>query len=148
MAPLPVLRSRCPLLASCLPCPPHSQMIAVPRPLGCRLVGRSERPARAGPWGMFPERKKIRQKKKGLGSSNFPSKRGVFLGLPLHSRSRGFNYSQFFLIKNFKLLWRQSPPHVQKVLAQSGCCPAVETICFWSVVRFCLGLQPGSPLAI
>lgn len=62
------------------------------------------------------ERRKTRERKKGHGSSNLISKNMALLGLSSHSRSRGFNCSQFSMAKTIKLLWTLSPPYVQSAL--------------------------------
>ena len=67
---------------------------------------------RVGTGGIFAKIKKKRRKK-GLRSCNQISKSVVSLGLTLYSRSLGLTFSQLFMVKIFKLLWRLSPPYIQ-----------------------------------
>lgn len=82
---------------------------------------------KVGTQGTFAKRKKTRARKKGLGSSHLISKSVVLVEFPLHSRSHGFNFSQFFMMKNFKFLWRLSPPYAQSVFVPDSYYPTVET---------------------
>lgn len=97
-------------------------------------------PRRVGTQGMFAQRKKIRERKKGPGSSNLISTSTVLLGLPLRSRSHGFDLGPFFMIKNVQPLWKLSPPYVQRVGVHCSSDPWVRRVCHRLAVWLSLAL--------